>query len=115
MGPQNFVDTEKLTSRLRKDQGFLGAGAGLVGLAAGFTGAVVFGAAAGLGAGAAVGAGEVLRYMIFIVPPPHVPTCLPSASLSLATISSVYTLAPFASTFLAISDFKSSQDFGPCA
>src|ERR1035441_5290487 len=65
------------TQRSCDDQGFGVAGVGFVGWAA------------SLGAGAAAGGGEVLRYMIFIVPPPQVPTCLPSASLSLATISRV--------------------------
>src|SRR5208337_4074704 len=63
---------------------------------------------AGVSAGAAP-----LMYMIFFVPPPQVPTTLPSASLS--TMSSVYDFTPFASSFAAISVFNSSQGFAACA
>src|SRR5208337_266623 len=65
---------------------------------------------AGVSAGAAP-----LMYMIFFVPPPQVPTTLPSASLSLSTMSSVYDFTPFASSFAAISVFNSSQGFAACA
>jgi hypothetical protein len=50
------------------------------------------------------------------VPPPQVPTTLPSPSLPLSTMVNVGLVLPFASIFFAISSFNSSQDLGPdCA
>ena len=50
------------------------------------------------------------------MPPPQVPTTLPSPSLPLSTMVKVGLTPPLASIFLAISSLSSSQDLGPdCA
>ena len=50
------------------------------------------------------------------MPPPQVPTTLPSPSLPLSTMVKVGLVPPLASIFFAISSLSSSQDFEPdCA